>query len=353
MKVRLMLLLVAALLLGGCMVGPKYVKPATPMTPAFKEAPPDSFKETKDWKFAHPGAPSLPAKWWETFGDPQLTALEEQVVAGNQDLKVAEARFRQARALIRLNRAAEFPTISTTPGIASIRDSANQPYFPLRPTPTGNFVLPFDLSYEVDLWGRVRRTVNASREEAQATAADLATATLSIQAELAYDYFELRAADAQKQLLDDTVKAYADALQLTKNRFEGGASPKSDVAQAQTQLDTTRAQETDIGVARAQYEHAIATLLGKPPAQFSLAQAPLRQAPPVIPVGLPSQLLERRPDIAASERRLAEANEQIGIARAAFFPTVTLGASAGFEGSSILNWLNWPSRFWAVGPSLA
>jgi NodT family efflux transporter outer membrane factor (OMF) lipoprotein len=353
MKLRLMLALFSALLLGGCMVGPKYVKPATPMTPAFKEAPPDSFKETNDWKFAHPGAPSLPAKWWETFSDPQLTALEEQVVAGNQDLKVAEARFRQARALIRVNRAAEFPTISTNPGIASIRDSANQPYFPLRPAPTGNFVLPFDFSYEVDLWGRVRRTVNASREEAQATAADLATATLSIQAELAYDYFELRAADAQKQLLDDTVKAYADALQLTKNRFEGGASPKSDVAQAQTQLDTTRAQETDIGVARAQYEHAIATLLGKPPAQFSLAMVPLHQAPPVIPVGLPSQLLERRPDIAASERRLAEANEQIGIARAAFFPTVTLGASAGFEGSSILNWLNWPSRFWAVGPSLA
>jgi NodT family efflux transporter outer membrane factor (OMF) lipoprotein len=353
MKLRLLLTMVSALLLGGCMVGPKYVKPDTPMTPAFKEAPPDSFKETKDWKFAQPGSPSLPAKWWETFGDPQLTVLEEQVVAGNQDLKIAEARFRQARALIRVNRAAEFPTISTSPGVASLRDSANKPYFPLRPTATGDFALPFDLSYEADLWGRVRRTVNASREEAQATAADLATATLSIQAELAYDYLELRAADAQKQLLDDTVKAYADALQLTKNRFEGGASPKSDVAQAQTQLDTTRAQETDIGVARAQFEHAIATLLGKPPAQFSLAAAPLNSQPPTIPVALPSQLLERRPDVAASERRVAEANEQIGIARAAFFPTVTLGASAGFEGSSILNWLSWPSRFWAVGPSLA
>src|SRR5579872_3539510 len=353
MKLRLMLALLSALLLGGCMVGPKYVKPATPMTPAFKEAPPDSFKETKDWKFAQPGAPSLPAKWWETFGDLQLTALEEQVVAGNQDLKVAEARFRQARALIRLNRAAEFPTISTTPGIASIRDSANQPYFPLRPTPTGNFVLPFDFSYEVDLWGRVRRTVNASREEAQATAADVCSSDLSIQAELAYDYFELRAADAQKQLLDDTVKAYSDALRLTQNRFEGGAVPKSDVAQAQTQFDTATAQQTDIGVERAQYEHAIATLLGKPPAQFSLAAAPLGTTPPAVPVGLPSQLLERRPDVAAAERRIEEANEQIGIARAAFFPTVTLGASAGIEGSSILNWLNWPSRFWAVGPSLA
>jgi NodT family efflux transporter outer membrane factor (OMF) lipoprotein len=353
MKARLSLLLISALLLAGCMVGPKYVKPDTPVPAAFKEPPPESFKETRDWKFARPAAPSLPAKWWETFGDPQLTALEEQVVSGNQDLKIAEARFRQARALIRLNRAAEFPTISTNPSITSLRESANHPYFPLPATATGDFVLPFDLSYEVDLWGRVRRTVNAAREETQATAADLATATLSIQAELAYDYFELRSADAQKRLLEDTVKAYTNALDLTENRFEGGAAPKSDVAQAQTQLDTALAQETDIDVARAQYEHAIATLLGKPPAQFSLAAAPLHREPPAIPVGLPSELLERRPDIAASERRIQEANEQIGIARAAFFPTVMLGASAGLEGDSIANWLNWPSRFWAVGPSLA
>ncbi|HLJ49904.1 MAG TPA: efflux transporter outer membrane subunit [Bryobacteraceae bacterium] len=346
-------LIAAAFLLSSCMVGPKYKKPDVQVPAAFKEAPPDSFKETKDWKFAQPGAPALPPNWWEAFADPQLTALEEQAVTGNQNLKIAEARFRQARALIRFNRASEFPTISTTPGIASVRESANRPYFPLRPSSTGDFTLPFDLSYEVDLWGRVRRTVNAAREEAQATAADLATATLSIQAELAYDYFELRAADAQKQLLDDTVKAYSDALRLTQNRFEGGAVPKSDVAQAQTQFDTATAQQTDIGVERAQYEHAIATLLGKPPAQFSLAAAPLGTTPPAVPVGLPSQLLERRPDVAAAERRIEEANEQIGIARAAFFPTVTLGASAGIEGSSILNWLNWPSRFWAVGPSLA
>jgi NodT family efflux transporter outer membrane factor (OMF) lipoprotein len=353
MKTRLTIAIILALMLGGCMVGPKYVKPDTPMTPAFKEGLPDSFKETKDWKFAQPGAPSLPANWWEAFHDPQLTALEKEAIAGNQNLKIAEARFRQARALIRFNRASEFPTISTTPSVASLRDSPNQPYFRTPAAPTGQFVLPFDFSYEIDLWGRVRRTVNAAREEAQAVSADLATAALSIQAELAFDYFELRAADAQKQLLDDTVKAYADALQLTRNRFEGGAAPKSDVAQAQTQLDTALAQQTDIGVQRAQFEHAIATLLGKPPAAFSLDAAPLRPGLPPIPVGLPSQLLERRPDIAASERRVQEANEQIGIARAAFFPTVTLGGSAGFEGSSILNWLNWPSRFWAVGPSLA
>jgi len=353
----LSLTMVLTLLLGGCMVGPKYAKPAVPMTPAFKEPPPDSFKETGEWKTAQPGTPSLSTtlstKWWEIFGDPQLNILEEQVATGNQDLKIAEARLRQARAMVRFNRAAEFPTISTGPGISSLRDSANRPYFPQTPTPTGDFVLPFDLSYEVDLWGRVRRTVTAAREEAQASTADLAAATLSIQAEVAFDYFELRAADAQLRLLDDTVRVYEDALQLTKNRFEGGAAPKSDVAQAQTQLDVAQVQNTDIGVQRAQYEHAIANLLGKPPATFGLPPIPLNLEPPAIPVGLPSQLLERRPDIAASERRVAEANEQIGIARAAFFPAVTLGASAGLEGSSLLNWFNWPSRFWAVGPGLA
>ena len=212
--------IVFALLNSGCIVGPKYARPVAPVPAVFKEAPPDSFKETKDWKTAQPGAPSLPPKWWETFGDAQLTALEEQAAAGNQNLKIAEARFREARAMIRLNRASEFPTISTNPSVASIRDSQNQPYFSQRASATGAFVLPFDLSYEVDFWGRVRRTVNAAREEAQATSADLATAALTIQAELAYDYFELRAADAQKQLLVDTVKAYNDALTLTESRFE-------------------------------------------------------------------------------------------------------------------------------------
>jgi NodT family efflux transporter outer membrane factor (OMF) lipoprotein len=194
--------------------------------------------------------------------------------------------------------------------------------------------------------------VAAAREEAQATAADLETVQLSLQAELAMNYFQLRSADALQRLLNDTVKAYTDALQLTVNRFEGGAAPKSEVAQAQTQLETTRVQATDIAVQRAQFEHAIAILIGQPPAAFSLPSAPLNLQPPTIPVGLPSELLERRPDIAAAERRVAEANEQIGIAKAAYFPTVMLGASAGFEGSSISNWLNWPSLLWSVGASL-
>jgi NodT family efflux transporter outer membrane factor (OMF) lipoprotein len=333
-----------AALLTSCMVGPKYARPAVPT------APTDAYKETDGWKPAQPSDQLQRGAWWEIFGDPQLNALQDQLTASNQDLKVAQARFQQARALVRFNRASLYPTISTAPGIASIRDSGNQPYLPATHN-TGDFVLPFDLSYELDVWGRVRRTVAASREQAQATAADLETVSLSLHAELAYDYFELRSADAQKQLLDDTVKAYQESLQLTINRFDGGAAPKSDVAQAQTQLDTTRVQDTDIAVQRAQFEHAIAILIGKPPAAFSLPSSPLGLRPPDISAGLPSQLLERRPDIASAERNVAEANEQIGIARAAFFPTIVLSATAGFEGDSITNWFTWPSRFWAVGPS--
>ena len=345
-----------SLFLSGCLVGPKYVKPTVPMAPGFKEQPPDSFKESDGWKTAQPRDQSLRGNWWEIFGDPQLNALEEEVTLSNQDLRVAEARFRQARAMIRFNRSAEFPTISTSPSIANERLSPNEPYFPksVPANSTGSFILPLDLSYEVDLWGRVRRTVSASREEAQASAADLQTASLSLHAELAVDYFELRSADAQKQLLDDTVKAYTDALELTQNRFEGGAAPRSDVAQAKTQLDGAQVQDTDITVMRAQFEHAIATLIGKLPAEFNITPAPKTALQlPVIPVGVPASLLERRPDIAAGERRVAEANDQIGIARAAFFPSLVLGASGGFAGTSITNWFNWPSRMWAVGPQMS
>jgi NodT family efflux transporter outer membrane factor (OMF) lipoprotein len=322
------------------------------MAPGFKEQPPETFKESDGWKQAQPSDQTLRGKWWEIFGDPQLNALEEEVTVSNQDLKVAEARFRQARAMIRFNRSAEFPTITTSPSIANERLSANQPYFPqgLANNGTGAYTLPLDLSYEVDLWGRIRRTVSASKEEAQASAGDLQTANLSLHAELAVDYFELRSADVQEQLLDDTVKAYTDALQLTQNRFDGGASPKSDVAQAKTQLDGAQVQDTDVTVMRAQFEHAIATLIGKPPAEFTIAPAPKTALQlPVIPVGIPASLLERRPDIAAGERRVAEANDQIGIARAAFFPSLVLAASGGFTGTTIANWFNWPSRMWAIG----
>ena len=335
---------VLACLLAGCTVGPKYRVPAVPLTPAYKEA--------DGWKAANPSDQVLRGPWWEIFGDAQLNALEEQVPGGNQNLKGLEARFREARAAIRFNRAAEFPTISTATSITSIRDSANRPYLPAGAARvTGDFVLPFDVSYELDFWGRVRRTVASAREFAQASAADLETAKLSLQAELAFDYFELRSADAQKQILDNTVESYAAALRLAQNRYQGGAAPKSDVAQAETQLETAEVQDTDVGVQRSQYEHAISILIGKPPAAFSLQAAALSPRLSNIPVGVPADLLERRPDIAAAERRVAAASEQIGIARAGFFPTVMLSAVAGLEGTSIMNWLNWPSRLWAIGPS--
>jgi NodT family efflux transporter outer membrane factor (OMF) lipoprotein len=350
--VLLVLLIVA---LEGCTVGPKYVKPTAPTTPAYKEEVPGSFKESDQWQPAHPADQTSRGNWWEIFGDPELNKLEEQIASSNQTLKVAEARFREARAAIRFNRAAQFPTISTSPSASYVKNSDLSPSFPskINEASTGEFVLPFDLSYELDLWGRVRRSVAAAREEAQATAADYETAKLSLEAELALDYFELRSADAQKQLLDDTVKAYADNLQLTLNRFKGGVAPKADVAQAQTQLDTTRVQDTDVAVQRAQFEHAIAILIGKPPAEFNIATAPFKYQPPSTPIGLPSELLQRRPDIAAAERRVAEANQQIGIARSAYYPTVSLGAAAGFESTHIANLLDGPNAFWSVGPALA
>ena len=344
------------LILSGCMVGPRYVKPSVPLAPAFKEQPPESFKETDGWRPAQPGDQALRGNWWQIFGDSQLNALEGELTLSNQDLKVAEARLREARAMIRFNRSREFPTISSSPSIVNERVSANEPYFPASQANngTGNFALPVDFSYEVDLWGRIRRTVSASKEEAQATAAELETASLSLHAELAVDYFELRSADAEKQLLDDTVKDYTESLQLTQNRFVGGAAPKSDVAQAQTQVDGARVQDTDITVTRAQYEHAIAILIGKPPAQLSIAPDPTTVLSlPAIPVGLPASLLERRPDIAAAERRMAEANDQVGIARAAFYPSLVLGAQGGFDATSITNWFTWPSRLWAVGPQMS
>ncbi len=350
-SVRPLIAVALAVILSGCEVGPKYVRATAPTSANFKEQPPESFKEAGQWKTAQPADQSLRGKWWEIFGDPQLNSLEEQLTVSNQNLKVAEARLREARAAVRFNRAAQFPTISAGPTVSSLHASANRPF--IRTTGnTGDFILPIDFSYEVDLWGRIRRSVAAAREEAQATTADYATASLSLHAELAIDYFELRSADAQKQLLDDTVKAYTDALQLTTNRFQGGVAPKSDVAQAKTQLDTTRVQDTDVTVARAQFEHAIAILIGKPPAELTIPPRPLDLQPPIIPGALPAELLERRPDIAAAERRMAEANQQIGIARAAYFPTLSLNASAGFEGTSLLNWLTWPSRFWAVGPQM-
>jgi NodT family efflux transporter outer membrane factor (OMF) lipoprotein len=359
MRRALSITIAAALLfISGCMVGPNYKAPSAIMAPSFKETTPASFAQNDGWKPGEPSDTRLKGDWWTLFHDAQLNELETQVDTANQSLKSAEANFRAARAQIGYARSSEAPTIGVGPSISTVRDSANQPYFSstLANNGEGNFSLPVDLNYEIDLWGRVRRGVTSAREQAQASDADLENARLSLHAELALDYFGLRAADAQEKLLDDTVKAYESAVQLTRDRYEGGAAPQSDLAQARTQLDQARVQRTDIEVQRTQYEHAIAVLIGKLPAELTLPAIPLDQASqvmPDIPGAMPAALLERRPDIAADERRMASANEQIGIAQAAFYPTLSLSAIAGFQGTSALNWFNWPSRFWAVGPGLS
>src|ERR1700730_2601719 len=306
---------IALLPLSGCMVGPKYKTPAAIVAPSFKEATPASFAEQDGWKPGQPSDTKLKGNWWTIYNDPQLNALEAQVDGANQSLKAAEANFRGARAQIGYERANEAPTIGAAPSISSVRASANQPYFSptLVNNGSGNFTLPVDLNYEIDLWGRIRRSVTSAREQVQASDADLENARLSLHPELAMDYFGLRSADAQTKLLDDTVKAYESALQLTQDRFDGGAAPQSDVAQAKTQLEQARVQRTDLEVQRTQFEHAIAVLIGKPPAELTLAPLPLNSQAPVIPQipgVMPAVLLERRPDIAGDERRMASANEQ-------------------------------------------
>jgi NodT family efflux transporter outer membrane factor (OMF) lipoprotein len=359
--IRSIIALLAAslgLVVAGCKVGPDYKRPSAALAPEFKEQLPETFKGQDGWKAAQPGDAQLKGDWWKLFNDQQLDSLEAKIDPANQTLRQAEANFRAARAAIRFNRASQAPTISAGPSVGAVRDSTNQPYFNTAAANggEGSFTLPVDLNYEIDLWGRVRRTVTQAREQAQASAADLETSRLSLHAELAIDYFNLRSADAQSRLLSVTVKAYEAALQLTEDRYSGGASPLSDVSQARTQLQTAQVQLTDVNIQRAAFEHAIAVLIGKPPATFSLAADPITVAAPSIPAipgMLPSQLLERRPDIASTERSMAAANEQIGIAQAAYYPTLSLSAAAGFAGTSAVNWFTWPSRFFAVGPMLS
>jgi NodT family efflux transporter outer membrane factor (OMF) lipoprotein len=338
------LLAIAVLQLSGCVVGPKYHTPAV-------EAPP-AYKEVGDWKPAQPNDQNLGGEWWRVFQDPQLDALELQVNVSNQNLKAASAQFQQARAALRYYRADYYPTVTVGPSATRTLVSANSPTSSiLRGTTYNDFVLPFDVSYQADVWGRVRKTVESYREQAQASAADLATVNLSMHADLAVDYFQARSLDAEEQLLNSTVTEYEQALELNENRFQGGIASEVDVEQAKTILQTTRAQAVDVGVARAQYEHAVAILVGKPPAEFSLPPLPLTAPPPHIPISLPSELLERRPDIAASERRVASANAQIGVAKSAYYPTINLGASGGFESSAITTLLQGPSSLWSIGLS--
>jgi NodT family efflux transporter outer membrane factor (OMF) lipoprotein len=345
-------------LLSGCAAGPDYVRPAAEV--------PASYKEIQGWKKAQPKDHLIREAWWEIFNDPYLNDLEEQVNLSNQNIAVAEAQLRQARALVRISQAGYFPTVTigasytrslnssgaggsvrgSTSSLSSSGGSGSS-------AATSDYVLLGAVSWEPDLWGRIRRTVESSRASAQASAADLEATRLLVQAELAQNYFQLRTLDAQKQLLDATVIAFQKFLDLTKNRYARGVASRADVLQAETQLKTTQAQAIDVGVLRAQLEHAIALLVGKPASVFSIPFSPMTLILPEIPAGLPSELLERRPDIASAERRMAAANAQIGVAVAAYYPAITLNASGGFAGSNLSDWLKWPSRFWSVGASIS
>ena len=322
-RIRVAAQFAAALSLFGCTVGPNYVRPPADV--------PVSYKELGNWKPVQPSDQVAKGNWWDVYEDPQLNALEAQIDVSNQNLKAAQERFEQARAAIRISKSNYYPTVTGGASATQNHISTNRPLFKSRSLNKANYsdyTIPIDASWEPDLWGRVRRTVEASRSEAQATAADVANVSLSLHGELAMDYFQLRGLDAQEDLLQSTVVAYEKALELTQNRYKAGLASAVDVAQAETQLRTTRAQAIDVGVNRAAFEHAIAVLIGKPPAQFSLPSSPLRAVPPAIPPGLPSDLLERRPDVAASERRMQESNAQIGVAKSAYYPLVTLSGSA-------------------------
>ncbi|MFZ0638888.1 MAG: efflux transporter outer membrane subunit [Candidatus Acidiferrales bacterium] len=339
-------LLGACLFLTGCTVGPAYVRPTAPV-PA-----PDAYKEAGNWQPAAPGDAAPRGKWWDAFQDAQLNELEDEVDVSNQNLKAAEAQYTQARAAVRFYRSGYFPVVSTEPSASRQRQSQNKALYSSGEATTYNdYLLPVDVSYEPDVWGQVHRQVESARAQAQASAADLATVNLSLHAELAMDYFQLRGLDAQEQLLNNTVEAFQKTLQLTQDRFKGGLASAVDVAQAQTQLETTRAQAIDVGVQRAAYEHAVAVLTGQPPSSFGLASSPLSVPPPTIPPGLPSQLLERRPDIAAAERQMDSANAQIGVAKSAYYPAITLSGGGGFETAGIGTLLSGPSALWAIGAS--
>jgi len=355
---------IALVSLGGCTIGPKYHTPSTQAPAAYKEVTPENAKDIANWKAAQPSDAVIRGKWWEIFNDPELNSLEEQVNISNQSIASAAASFLAARAAVKEARSQLFPTVTMSPSITNQRQSGNLKEFSYSGSGSGtgskssstvftDYTLPFDATWVPDLWGKVRNTVRSNEYAAQASAADLAGTRLSIQAEVAEDYFQLRSQDSLKQLLDATVSAYQQSLGLNKALFETGIQNDEAVAQAETQLETTQALDTNVGILRSQYEHAIAMLVGQPAPIFSIPVKALDTPPLPIPFGVPSELLERRPDIAAAERLVAQANAQIGIAESAYYPTLTLSASGGFQASSITDWFAWPSRFWSVGPSLA
>lgn len=324
-----------------CSVGPDYARPPVTTPPAYKESLGAKTPAIDD---------VFGVKWWEVFGDSELNGLEEQVDVSNQNIAQAEARFRQARALVQSARAAYYPTVTVGIGVSGIQPSETSQSHTAKTTSAfSQYSLPIDVSWELDVWGRVRRSVESSEASAQASAADLEAARLSTRSEVAQDYFLIQSLDAQKRLLDETVLAYQKSLELTNNRYNAGVASRGDVLQAETQLKTTQAQDVDLEVQRAQTEHALAVLLGKPPADFSPSIRPAVGEPPAIPAGVPEELLARRPDVAAAERLAAAANAQIGVAQSAYYPTVSVNSSGGFESSSIGNWFSVLGRFWSAG----
>ena len=345
-------------LLAGCNVGPKYHPPAIKAPPAFKE-PPAQFKEVDGWNVAQPQDAALRGKWWEIYNEPDLNALEEQLNIDNQNIRQAFENFMEARALVREARSQYFPTV--TVGGSYTRSQASSNVKSASSTSTGTpsgaqtqlFSLPADISWEPDLWGKVRNAVHASQYQAQLSAADLENERLTEQASLAEFFFEIRGQDALQKLLNETVEADRKALQIARARYDTGVDDQISVVEAQTTLDSAQSAAINLGIARAQYEHAIATLIGKPASAFSIPVEAKTSAPPPIPIGLPSQLLERRPDIAAAERNMASANAQIRVAYAAYYPVLTLSASGGLESSALKNLMSASSRFWSVGTSIS
>ena len=350
------------LVLSGCVVGPKYHPPAPQApAPAYKESP-SNFKENEGWTVAQPADAKLRGKWWEIFNDPELNALEEQLDINNQNIKQFFENFMEARAIVREARSQYFPTLTAVPSVTHSRASANVGTTTATTTGTGAtstpqlqstlYSLPLEASWEPDLWGKVRNTVRQAQYAAQVSAADLENERLTEQASLAEYFFEIRGQDRLQEIYNDTVAADQKAYDLTRSLYETGIDDEISVVEAETTLRSAQAGATNVGIARAQFEHAIAVLIGKTASDFSIPVKPMAVAPPPIPVGVPSELLERRPDVAAAERTMAEANAAIGIAYAAYYPNLTLTAEGGFESSVFHRWLTWPSRFWSVGASL-
>ena len=349
------------LLLNGCTVGPKYQKPSAPISATYKESP-ANYPEQQVWKVADPQEAMLRGKWWEIFNDPELNGLEDQLDGSNQTIAQAYQDYLAARALVQQARSQFFPTISTTPAITRSRSATGSLTSGAGSggagaTTTGGavnlFSLPGEISWEPDLWGKVRNTVNQQRYNAQVSAADLANVRLSEQSTLAQLFFQLRGQDALQKLFDDTVAADRKTVDYAQAQYDTGVGDKISLVEAETALQSAEAAAINVGLSRAQFEHAIAVLIGKTPAEFALGAKMPTGVPPPVPIGVPSHLLERRPDVAAAERTMAAANAQIGIAYAAYYPNVTLSASGGFESTSFTSWLTWPSRFWSIGASLS